>query len=83
VERYGNPYTKHCNRTYELQTKIMCIEINFQHSRLATGNLRRIFGEDSTDILCIQEPHKIQAKLLAYQKSTKFLHEEKQEIMHL
>jgi molybdopterin converting factor small subunit len=42
-----------------------------QHSRLATGNLRKIIEEDSTDILCIQEPYTIQNKIAGLSKNHK------------
>ena len=76
---YRNLNTKHCNRTYVLQIQIKCIQINLQHSRLATDNLRKIIEEDITIILCIQ----YKTKLLAYQKTTKFLLREKKEIVQL
>jgi len=40
-----------------------------QHSRLATDNLRKIIKEDSTDILCIQEPYTIQNKIAGLSKN--------------
>ena len=72
-ERYRYPYTKHCNGTYKLQTQIKGIQINLQHSRLATDNLRRIIGEDSTGILYIQEPYTIQNKISGLSKIYKDL----------
>jgi exonuclease III len=39
------------------------MQINLQHSRVATANLMQITEEESTDILCIQEPYTIQNKV--------------------
>jgi hypothetical protein len=68
---YCNTNTIHCNRTYKLQTQVKCIQINLQHSRLATDNLLEIIEEDSTDILCIQEPYTIQNKIVGLSKKYK------------
>jgi hypothetical protein len=70
MENYLNPNTKHCNRTYKMQTQIKCIQINLQHSRLATDNLYKII-EDSTGILCIQEPYTIRNKTAGLSKNYK------------
>jgi hypothetical protein len=43
-----------------------------QNSRLPTDNLRRIIEEDSTGILCIQEPYTIQNKIAGLSKNYKF-----------
>ena len=51
--------------------QIKCIRINLQHSRLATDNLRRIIEDDSTGILCIQEPYIIQNKISGLSKNYK------------
>jgi SAM-dependent MidA family methyltransferase len=53
-----------------MQTQINCIKINLQHSRIATDNLMVII-EDSTDILCIQEPYTIQTKMGGISKKYK------------
>ena len=58
-----NTYTVFCNRTYKLQTQTKCIQINLQHSTVATDNLVKIIAEDGTDILCLQEPYIIQNKI--------------------
>jgi len=43
-----------------------------QNSRLPTDNRRRIIEEDSTGILCIQEPYTIQNKIAGLSKKTNF-----------
>ena len=48
-----------------------CIQINLQHSRLATDNLRKIIEEKGADILCIQEPHTIGNKTVGLPQSYK------------
>ena len=40
------------------------MQINLQHSRVATANLRQITEEESTDILCFQDPYIIQNKVV-------------------
>jgi len=66
---YRNLDTKHCNRTTKCK-RIKCIQINLQHSRLETDNIRKII-EDSTDILCIREPYTIQNKTVGLSKNHK------------
>jgi hypothetical protein len=51
-----------------MQKQIKCIQINLQHSRLATDNRRIIADKDSTNILCIQEPYTIQKKIAGLSK---------------
>ena len=60
---FRNTNTVHCNRSNKMQTQIRCIKINLQHSRIETDNIMKITEEDSTDILCIQEPYIIQTKM--------------------
>ena len=43
--------------------KLNCIQLNLQHSRLATDNLTKIIEEENTDILCLQEPYEIRNKI--------------------
>jgi hypothetical protein len=50
---------KHTKQSY-----IRCIQINLQHSKVANANLMQITEEESTDILCIQEPYTIQNKVV-------------------
>jgi len=68
---------------YKMQTQIKCIQINLQHSKLATDNLLKIVEEDSTDILCIQEPYTIQNKIIGLSKKYKYLRQEMEEIRQL
>ena len=49
--------TSHKNRTGAFTTSLKCLQINLQHSRLATDNLLKIMEEEDTDIACIQEPY--------------------------
>jgi hypothetical protein len=63
--------TLYCNGKYKMQTQIKCLQINLQHSRVATANLMKIIEEDSTDILCTQEPYTIQNKIAGIPKKFK------------
>jgi hypothetical protein len=49
--------TSHKNRLGALTTSLKCLQINLQHSRLATDNLLKIMEEEDADIACIQEPY--------------------------
>jgi len=49
---------------HKKQSHIRCMQINLQHSRVATANLRQITEKESTDILCIQDPYIIQNKVV-------------------
>jgi hypothetical protein len=40
------------------------MQINLQHSKVATANLMQITEEESIDILCIQEPYTTQNKVV-------------------
>ena len=40
------------------------MQINLQHSKVATANLMQITEEECTDIICIQEPYIIQNKVV-------------------
>jgi exonuclease III len=44
------------------------MQINLQHSKVATTNLIQITEKEDTDILCIQEPYTIQNKLVRIPK---------------
>jgi exonuclease III len=48
----------------KLKKQLSCIQINLQHSRLATDNLLKLIKEDDTDIICIQEPYVIGNKIV-------------------
>jgi hypothetical protein len=50
-------------------TRLKCLQINLQHSRLATDNLLKIMAEEGMDIDCIQEPYIIGNKM-AYHNSS-------------
>jgi len=57
---------------------IKCMQINMQHSRVATANLLKI-TEDSPEILCIREPYTIQNKIAGIPKNSKFSHQVREE----
>jgi dihydroxyacetone kinase-like predicted kinase len=57
----------------KLKTWLNCVQINLQHYRLATDNLRKIIEDEGTDRLCIQEPHTIGNKLVGLPRSYKVL----------
>ena len=57
----------------KLKSKINCVQINLQHSRLATDNLRKMKEDEGTYILCIQEPYTIGSKLVGLPRSYKAL----------
>ena len=46
------------------QTDIKCLQINLQHSRAATANLTKIVTDEEIDIIFIQKPYTIQAKVI-------------------
>jgi exonuclease III len=48
----------------KLKKRLSCIQINIQHSRLATDNLLKLIKENDTDIICIQEPYVIGNKIV-------------------
>jgi hypothetical protein len=54
-----------------MQSQLRCIQINLQHSRLATDNLRKITEEENTDIIFIQEPYTIRSKIVGLSKNLK------------
>jgi len=72
-----NTNNTHYNTVYKMQTQIKCIQINLQHSRVATDNLVKIIEEGGTHILCILEPYTIQNKVVGIPKNTKLSHQEK------
>jgi hypothetical protein len=55
--------TSHKNRTGAITNSLKCLQINLQHSRLATDNLLKIMKEENTDIACIQEPYMLGNKI--------------------
>jgi hypothetical protein len=54
------------------QTDIKCLQINLQRSRAATANLTKIFTDDEIDIIFIQDPYTVQAKVMGITKNTQF-----------
>ena len=44
------------------QTLIRCMQINLQHSRVATDNIMSLIQQDHIDIVFVQEPYLIQNK---------------------
>jgi hypothetical protein len=48
--------TKYRGRIGAFTTRLKCMQINLQYSRLITDNLLKIMEEEDTDIICIQEP---------------------------
>jgi len=55
-------------RTGKINARLKCLQINLQHSRLATDNLLKITQEEGIDILCIQESYTIGKKLAVVSK---------------
>jgi len=49
--------------------RLKCLQINLQHSRLATDNLLKILEEEDTDIVCIQGPYNIGNKIGGIRRS--------------
>jgi hypothetical protein len=69
---WQNAIAKQRTRPGKLKTRLNCVQINLQHSRLATDNLLKIIEEEEgTDILCIQEPYKIGNKTVGLPRSYK------------
>jgi hypothetical protein len=58
------PDPTHSTGKYKNQNQIRCMQINLQHSRVATANLMQITKGEITDIICIQEPYIIQNKMV-------------------
>ena len=53
---------------HKKHTNIRCMQINLQHSKAATANLMKIIEEESTDIICIQEPYIINNRVVGIPK---------------
>ena len=58
-------------RSEKLEIWLNCVQINLQHSRLATDNLLKIVEEEGTDILCIQVQYMIGNKIAGLPQSYK------------
>ena len=54
------PLSTRTNAKHNKHNQIRCMQINLQHSRVATANLMQLTEEESTDILSIQEPYILQ-----------------------
>jgi small neutral amino acid transporter SnatA (MarC family) len=53
----------HKHRPGALTTRLKYLQINLQHSRLATDNLLKTIAIEGMDIACIQEPYIIGNKI--------------------
>jgi len=47
-------------------TQLKCMQINLQHSRLATDNFLKTTAEEEADIICIKSHSKSEAKSEKY-----------------
>ena len=54
------PLSTGTNAKHNKHNQISCMQINLQHSRVATANLMPLTEEESIDILSIQEPYILQ-----------------------
>jgi len=61
---HQNSNTKQRAGSGKLKKRLSCIQINIQHSRLATDNLLKLIEENDTDIICIQESYVIGNKIV-------------------
>ena len=50
--RMAKNTVKEMKRTGKINARLKCLQINLQHSRLATDNLLKITQEEGIDILC-------------------------------
>jgi hypothetical protein len=60
---------KQKKRKGKINVQLKCLQINLQHSRLATDNILKITQEEGIDILCMQEPYTVRNKLAGLPKS--------------
>jgi len=51
------------NKTGAIINSLKCLQINLQHSRLATDNILKFMKEEITDIACIQKPYMLGNKI--------------------
>jgi hypothetical protein len=65
----ANDTARQTKRTGKMNARHICLQINLQHSRLATDNLLKITQEERIDILCVKEPYTIGNKLAGLTKS--------------
>jgi hypothetical protein len=68
-EEANDDTVKQKKRTGKINRQLKCLQINLQHSRLATDNLLIITQEEGIDILCIQEPYTVGNKLAGLPKT--------------
>jgi len=54
--RKTNDYTVTRNGKQNLNTNIKSMQLNLQHSRIATDHLMKLIAEHGTNILLLQEP---------------------------
>ena len=59
----NKPLSTRNNANRNKHNQIRCMQINLQHSRVATANLMQLTEEESIDILSIQELYIIQNKV--------------------
>ena len=60
-----NPHFTNNNTNCNINqnTQIKFIQINLNHSRIATNNLMQIIAEEGTEVICIQEPYYLHNKI--------------------
>jgi len=57
------------NRT----VKLKCLQVNLQHSRVATSNLTQIIQQYNKDIVFVQEPYIVHNRVAGFHKGLKIL----------
>jgi hypothetical protein len=57
------------HKTTKPQAPTRCMQINLQHSRVATDNLMKLIEQDNTDIIFIKEPYLYQNRMAGISKS--------------
>ena len=55
-------------KTQKLQTIIKCYQINLQHSRTTTDNLRELIEKEAIDVAFIQEPYTVHNRVAGITK---------------
>jgi exonuclease III len=68
---YNVPTTTPSKVHVQMRTQPRCLQLNLQHSRLATDNLNKITEDENIDILCIQEPYEIRNKIVGLSRRLK------------
>jgi hypothetical protein len=59
----GKKYIIQGSSNKRINTPIWCIQINLQHSRIATDNLMKLVEKEKTDMIFIQEPYLSKRKM--------------------